>query len=178
MRVQAFMSARVYVLSTLWSITEEIDMDFVIQQKSCLNFILHMFWFSISIYHYGKRFICQVHELLPSAKFKALDKHAIYWVHGRKHSAKNTHSANLLYAECYTPGTRQILRYRYLAIPLLFFLPRANSALGKALLSAREIALGKDFFAVTLVAVSCLPSIIGPLPSARAQTSCLWTTMC
>ena len=49
-----------------------------------------------------------------------------------------------------------------------FFLPRANSALGKALLSAREIALGKDLFAVTLFAVSCLPSIIGPLPSARA----------
>ena len=52
--------------------------------------------------------------------------------------------------------------------PPTFFLPRANSALGKALRSAREIALGKDFFAVTLVAVSCLPSIIGPLPSARA----------
>jgi len=37
--------------------------------------------------------------------------------------------------------------------PPNFFLPRANSALGKALPSAREIALGKGGFAESLVAV-------------------------
>jgi len=49
--------------------------------------------------------------------------------------------------------TRQSHRYRFHTVVVSFFLPRANSTLGKALRSARKIALGKDLFAESLVAV-------------------------
>jgi len=44
-----------------------------------------------------------------------------------------------------------------LAVSLTFFLPRAISALSKALPSAREIALGKNIFGESLVAVWYMP---------------------
>jgi len=67
------------------------------------------------------------------------------------------------FAECFPSGTRQNPRYHQLR-PItvrpsrLLYVAEGDLAHGKALPSAREMALGKPFFAVGLNAVCCSPS--------------------